>query len=863
MEHLPQPRLRPTSAFPSIPYLCRTEYDKKSFVEYPQRMGLPNLEDVGEYRFASTLSEANKHLLVGMPPSELEPFLQNWLFFGLLSEILGDLYRHEDFITSISEREAEKVVITTAKLVPQLERWATTIAMQDKGSSMVKYKHIAECLKLSYACLDIDYSGFDKYLKFHLVSVAKLLGFAANKACDVAWTDDPIRSLVPINWSKTIDMQFRKSLLLVHSDCCPSQLQMLIHKFPSTQALGFIANCFSKDRVQSQHTNCKENKFEAGNSQSFDHVPRHVSASCRCEFIDVQEQELAECLEQGVLPLLRIQGTTSTDDVSLQVIASTGSVPYVALSHVWADGLGNPDANALPRCQIFRLKMLIDRLVEAIKLDSPEDTHPDLLLWCDTLCCPAAPGEAKNMALRQMYSTYDKASVVLVLDNGLMADSTDPKEACLRVALSRWMTRLWTLQEGALPGRKDKLWFQFRNTAARAWALYKNLNNTAGKDIQWRGVTDNLTGRFHNILALLDFEPAEHSHASLQHTMSSLMYRSVTVLSDEPLLIAALLALTLDELIMTDPSKRMALLWRMIASSPSGVPTHLIFIVGPRIHEPGLRWAPQSLLTVDHHYLQPGLNKRDQRGFLVTKESTKGLAVELAGMRISIARPAKGLPPQAAGFESLPQQDRLKRHMLLMGDCRGCWYVLRHRLADTPSDFASLEEMWATISRVSNPWVLYRGFASLIPEVKKRHHGLLVEENQQEDQLDVHGIASVETRSQVAFGNCTREMSQVCQVAYELSEELARSPAACRLAEFEGADIDLENPLYLEAFQAVAAELIRLSTSDTAINALAASGNEVDERGMTRIREHIDQFFVGTYIRIEKYLPGDTTWYVD
>ena len=120
----------------------------------------------------------------------------------------------------------------------------------------------------------------------------------------------------------------------------------------------------------------------------------------------------------------------------------------MALSHVWADGLGNPYANALPQCQLLRLLSLLQR--SNMPLGS-EDSDQELLLWCDTLCCPVKPSEAKTRALVQMKRTYQNATMVLVLDASLQLFNgglLTPEEMCTRISSSGWTRRLWTLQEG-------------------------------------------------------------------------------------------------------------------------------------------------------------------------------------------------------------------------------------------------------------------------------------------------------------------------------------------------------------------------------------------------------------------------------
>ena len=861
MEHLPKRTGQAKSLFPAIPYLCQDKYDEGPFLDYPRRLGLPDLKIEGNLRMNPSLSLAKQRFLAAVPRAELELFLQNWLFFGLLNEILGDVYCHEDFVTTFLDGETKKTIVTTADLLSRLEEWEANIT-QDKDSLMTLYDHIAECLNLAHACLMIEYPAFDNDLKFHLASVAEILGYAASKACNVAWSDSPGRSLIPVDWGRTISEEFRKSVLLEQGNCCPSQMQMLVKDFGSLQALSFVASCFHEDGVQWDHASCDGNICRAGDSVTSGQVTRHVSDSCGCEFLSVDEDLLADCLKKGCVPLLRIKEGTNLDKMSIEVVASTDSTSYVALSHVWADGLGNPSATALPRCQLSRLKGLIDNL-DPVALDRPEDA-PEMLLWCDTLCCPVASSEAHSMALRQMYRTYDEATVVLVLDRSLISHRVGGMrvdEACLRIAASRWTTRLWTLQEGALPASKHRLWFQFTKTALPSQTLYNHLYKVSRTDIRRRGVVDSMIGRFHTFTTLFLDQSSENQGAQMKDIMRGLLYRSVTVPSDEPLIIATLLALDLSPILASEPAARMNILWRIIGTSPSGIDKQILFHMAPKIHERGLRWAPQSLLFVDSSFVVPKPGEHENRGFLATKRNAMGLVVELAGFRISIAKPAKGLPKHLAGFDSKPRNHD-DRHRLLLKDCQGRWYVLNHRLC-TPNHISALEEMYAIISELSSPWILYRGSNSSVPENTKAYHGLLVEEAK-EQQSQSNEVTCVEIKSQVNFGCLPKEMYEVCQAAYCLAQELASSAAARRLEHvLETAPTDLDDPVYQEAFQGVCLELKRLSRGLFAMEALAASGNSADELGISIIEDYLLRMYRGLYMHIEEYAPSNRKWCVD
>lgn len=74
--------------------------------------------------------------------------------------------------------------------------------------------------------------------------------------------------------------------------------------------------------------------------------------------------------------------------------------------------------------------------------------------WMDTLCIPVKEDQKplRKKAIAQMRDIYESADRVLVFDSliqGLrMADSI--YEKCVRLVISNWQHRLWTLQEGVL-----------------------------------------------------------------------------------------------------------------------------------------------------------------------------------------------------------------------------------------------------------------------------------------------------------------------------------------------------------------------------------------------------------------------------
>ena len=224
---------------------------------------------------------------------------------------------------------------------------------------------------------------------------------------------------------------------------------------------------------------------------------------------------------------------------------SEENAQYVALSHVWADGLENARRNALARCQISRLS----KLVKALNVAENKSTQ-ELFLWCDTLCCLTEPDDAKNLALSRMTRTYEKAAFVLVLTSALLihnSESLSYEEMWTRIMISPWMHRVWTLQEAVLGANDRRLWFQFKDKAVRSrtitWGIYARCEPTVGRI----GIMQFLLTGMHKIFFPDSIECHERG-VGLSEVDMALQGRSISYAFDEPLVIGTLLGLDTDKI---------------------------------------------------------------------------------------------------------------------------------------------------------------------------------------------------------------------------------------------------------------------------------------------------------------------------
>jgi hypothetical protein len=113
MDHLPRPFGIELTEEDEVPYVSSNNYRRVPFLEYVKTSEAYQVAP--DRAVAEIMSRYESKLEI----SELERFLQTWLFFGLLQETLGEIFDQHDFVHATRS----KVVISTKKLPEKLKQW--------------------------------------------------------------------------------------------------------------------------------------------------------------------------------------------------------------------------------------------------------------------------------------------------------------------------------------------------------------------------------------------------------------------------------------------------------------------------------------------------------------------------------------------------------------------------------------------------------------------------------------------------------------------------------------------------------------------------------------------------------------------
>lgn len=116
---------------------------------------------------------------------------------------------------------------------------------------------------------------------------------------------------------------------------------MVLDTSGTLPTLHFLA-CCNGTEMEERHGQCDELQCNAYQNEPDNYQIQHRDRDYSCNELVVHQENVTEILETGSLPLLRRDEQETVSELSVGIVASQPTPVYLALSQVWADGLGNP-----------------------------------------------------------------------------------------------------------------------------------------------------------------------------------------------------------------------------------------------------------------------------------------------------------------------------------------------------------------------------------------------------------------------------------------------------------------------------------------------------------------------------------------
>ena len=504
MDHIPLPQ-NPFSTYPVIKCVCALE---------DIQTGSTRIQRLSEFPFSKEQFTKGPHDAPSLAAAT--PFLQAWLWYGLLERIFKVVGVPFDATEFAPRDESVGFRLSTVALHRYLWYW---VAAESRASDAEKTVHVElineyldevfdalQCFTIENSDADSpqiqDGGAFGPFLadeESNVLLAIVVLAEALDFAQETIYRD--FRKGAGRAWDESLSV--RSSLL--RAGWCIKEMSWLTNQFTVAHVTLLLylsrvdRHVYGKDHGECRLESCIHEIIDYATYR-----PLHSSTGCYCAVMTPRYDAMMRmdrCVCKRTIPLITY---TANDSLGPRIHVQEFSVrktetSYVAISHVWSDRLGNLQENGLPACQLQRLQNYVNTLYPTRRADVP--------FWIDTICVPREK-TARTLAIQGMRYVYERADKVLVLDSSLLniESSAVPEEILLRIKVAPWSTRLWTYHEGALA---RQIYFQLKDCAV------------VGDEIRGKYISrsSEAAGTV-RIQELLQFEGNEENNRSLVRAMA-------------------------------------------------------------------------------------------------------------------------------------------------------------------------------------------------------------------------------------------------------------------------------------------------------------------------------------------------------
>ena len=353
MEHLLRPR-NPLQPLEYVPYYSTQPYDGEGFLYYPLRMKwVDENDDIPDEIFQR-------------PKEEVSQFIQAYLWFGLGQEVLGPDFNEQNFVRT---RSCGERVLTTTKLPELAKRWAQSQGRQTEQVRDERYQILLLCLQRTQQTLTIlgESRNRDK-IDGCVERAVVVLGEYLSLVIKAALLPQGLKSTTTMNhwYCGNFGPAAYYEKLFENSQWCISEWGRLSAQTHSIAGIHYYSN-LDAPMADKCHDACTADLCKAYQIDKSVYKTKHTIKDCNCQKIQAEAGRVEGILANDSFPILRLHtdSTSPHDLIELQAESWKNGAQYVAISHVWADGMGDPNANELPACQLRKVQEFVDSLPRA------------------------------------------------------------------------------------------------------------------------------------------------------------------------------------------------------------------------------------------------------------------------------------------------------------------------------------------------------------------------------------------------------------------------------------------------------------------------------------------------------------------
>lgn len=331
-------------------YTCIEEWDGGIFRNYAYRKGKTEIipELLRQMPDAPPADKPYTEMLYPTPKNELHPFLQTWLFFGLVAEMLG-LNEVAPGVRLMDKSTADKEIatlhndfqirrhgssyLTALPVLEWGEKFRERLALApDKLHRMIYLSH---CLRYCAVILHSIRENVDASVRYSIAALGELFSSGLYTGATLAQPkiDLPIIGLTwHVNYVKEGDVVDR---FMSQNGWCPSEIEKIRAQSKSLFSTHYMSRLKCVGPAL-DHAKCTKHICQAFQMDIASYKPAHVSSDCDCENIEVDPFQVSKILRStGLFPVIRVaHELNQLDSIEVFVEIYREDVPYVALSHV-------------------------------------------------------------------------------------------------------------------------------------------------------------------------------------------------------------------------------------------------------------------------------------------------------------------------------------------------------------------------------------------------------------------------------------------------------------------------------------------------------------------------------------------------